>query len=149
MSGFSSTLSRSIGPSVLGVASREMDELFDRLFASGGNGKTKPWWPLMSVWEEGDHYHLELDLPGLANDDIEVTFEEGRLKIAASRTRPESEKRSYLHDERHWGDFSRLVSIPDSVDPESIEADYQNGVLHLLLKKRSEVLPKRIKINAK
>ncbi|MDV6029413.1 MAG: Hsp20 family protein [Phycisphaera sp. RhM] len=43
----------------------------------------------------------------------------------------------------------RLLSIPDSVDPESIEADYRNGVLHLLLKKRSEVLPKRIKINAK
>ncbi|MCS7471060.1 Hsp20/alpha crystallin family protein [Stieleria sp. ICT_E10.1] len=149
MSGLHSTLSRSLGPGVLGVASREMDDLFDRLFTSGGNGRTKPWWPSMSVWEQDDHYHLEMDLPGLANDDIDVTFEEGRLKIAANRSRVESEDRTYLHDERNWGEFSRLISIPDSVDPESIEANYENGVLHLLLKKRPEVMPKKITINAK
>ena len=149
MSGFNAIRSRSLGPSVLGVASREMDDLFDRLFYPSGNVKSVQWMPPISVWEEGDHYCLEMDLPGLEPEEIEVTFQEGSLKISGSRSRHESEGRKYLQDERCWGDISRLIAIPDSVDPDSIEANYDDGVLRVELAKRPEVMPKKIEIATK
>ena len=150
MTGFNSTLSRSLGPSVIGVAGREMEDLFDRLFATNGNGHTaRKWVPPISVREEGEHYHLEMDLPGFAGNDIDMTFEESRLKISAKRTRDNTDDRKYLHDERSWGEITRLISVPDSVDPESIQASYEGGVLHVQLAKRPEVMPKKIEIKTK
>ncbi len=149
MSGFNSTLSRSLGPNAFGVASREMDDLFDRLFHSGPANGSKTWAPPISVWEQGESYHLEMDLPGFAEDDIEVTFEDQRLKVSAKRPQPDGEERKYLHNERWWGEVSRSVPLPDSVDPDSIEAWYADGVLHLSMSKRPEVLPKRIEIATK
>ena len=150
MTGFNSALSRSLGPSVLGVASREMDDLFDRLFHPSGNGSaSRKWMPPISVWEEGEHFYMELDLPGFADNEIDVTFEEGRLKVSAKRTRDEAEGRNYLHDERWWGEVTRVMSIPESVDAESIEANYDNGVLRLQCKKRPEVMPKKIEVTTK
>lgn len=149
MSGLNSTLARSLGPSVFGIASREMDSLFDRLFYPNEHGMAQTWAPPISVWEEDNHYHLEMDLPGLKQDDLELTFEEKRLKISARRYRQDDDGRKYLHDERGWGEISRLVSVPDSVDPESIEASYDDGVLHVRLTKRPEVLPRKIEIASK
>lgn len=150
MTGFNSTLSRSLGPNVIGVASREMDDLFDRLFHSHGNGNTaRQWMPPITVWEEGEYYHLDMDLPGFAGNDIDLTFEDGRLKISATRTRDQVEDRKYLHDERCWGEITRLISIPDSVAPDSIQASYDGGVLHVQLAKRPEVMPKKIEIQTK
>ena len=148
MKGLNSTLSRSLGPAVFGVASREMDHLFDQLIDGKANGSAHQWMPPMSIWEEGEHYHLELELPGLKTDDIELTFEDARLKVTAKRERLSIESRKYLHDERSWGEFTRLISIPESVDPDSIEASFDNGLLHVTLQKRPEVMPKRIEINA-
>ena len=150
MTGFNSTLSRSLGPSVIGVASREMDNLFDRLFYSEGGRSPRSWMPPVSVWEEGKHYHLEMDLPGTSREEIEITFEDGRLKISATRTQGnQNGERRYLHDERWWGEISRSIAVPDSVDVESIHATYRDGVLHVELAKRPEVLPKKIEIAAK
>lgn len=150
MSGFSSTLSRSLGPSALGVASREMEDLFDRLFDPNGNGHSQQWRPPISVWEESKYYHLEMDLPGIRHEDIDVSFEQGRLKISAKRAAcDEPGKRKYLHDERCWGAFSRSIAIPDTVDAESIEASFHDGVLHVQLAKRPELMPKMIEITTK
>lgn len=149
MTGSSSTLSRSLGPKLFGVASREMDDLFDRLFYPSGNGSAHKWVPPVSIWEVGEHFHLEMDLPGVAAEDVEITFEEGRLRISAKRDRQSEDDWKYLHDERWWGEFNRLISIPDSVDPDTIEARYNNGVLHVQLTKRPEVLPKKIAIKTK
>lgn len=151
MKNVDSTLSRSLGPSFLGVASRGMDDLFDRLTEGNANGKTRShqWMPPMSIWEQGEHYHLEMELPGHNQDDIELTFEDSKLRVSAKRSRPDESEREYLHDERCWGEFTRVISIPESVDPESIEAHFEKGLLHVQLTKRPEVMPKRIQINAK
>ncbi len=147
MTGFNSALSRSLGPSTFGVASREMDDLFDRLFHTNGNGNAaRAWMPPLTAWEQGEYYYLELDLPGFRDEEIDVTFEEGRLKISASRARDDAEGRNYLHDERWWGEVTRMIAIPDSVDAESIQASYDHGVLRLQCAKRPEVMPKKIEI---
>lgn len=149
MSNLKTNVSRSLGPNVFGIASREMDELFDRLFHTNGNGHSRQWVPPMTVWEEGECFYLELDLPGLREDDIEVTFEDSKLKISAKREREDDQNRKYLRDERNWGELDRVVSVPESVDPESIEASYDAGVLRFQFAKLPEVMPKRIEITKK
>ena len=100
----------------------------------------------LSVWEADDAYHVELDVPGVTKEDIEVTFEKGTLQIAAERKAP-SEERKGLHEERIYGTVSRSLSLSEAVDPDSIGAELTNGVLHITVAKVPEVQPKKININ--
>ncbi len=100
----------------------------------------------LSVWEADDAYHVELDLPGVSKEDIELTFEQGTLQIVADRTAPEGERKG-LHEERVYGKVTRSLSLSESVDPDSIAAELTNGVLHVTVAKVPEVQPKRIDIN--
>ncbi|QDS88920.1 Spore protein SP21 [Rosistilla ulvae] len=139
-------MTRALVPSAFGIAGHEMEELFDRLFYPGTNPAATKWTPPASVWESGEHVHLEMELAGVNQEDIDVSFEDGLLKISAKRHQPDTTDRTYLHDERTWGDMSRSMRVSNSVDPDSIDASYQNGLLHVRLCKRAEVLPKRIEI---
>lgn len=148
MTGFNTTLSRSLGPN-FGTASREMDDLFNRLFHTNGDSASRQWMSPVSIWEEGDRFHLELEAPGVSADNIDLTFEDGRLKVSVQRMQSDDDSRKYLHNERYWGEFTRTISIPESVDPESIEADYTHGVLHVQFAKRPEVMPRKIEITTR
>jgi HSP20 family protein len=156
MTGFNSTLARSLGPARLSVTGREMDELFERLFVSGaekpasnGNTPTRNGMPPLSIWEQGDRFYLEMELPGFKREELDVTFEAGQITVTAKRSAAEHENRKYLHQERSWSEVSRTLSIHDSLDPESIVATLEDGVLRIELAKRPEVLPKRIEISSK
>ncbi|QDV59310.1 Hsp20/alpha crystallin family protein [Rosistilla oblonga] len=139
-------MTRALVPSGFGISGREMEELFDRLFHPGSSPAANRWTPPASVWETGEQIHLEMELAGVAREDIDVSFEDGLLKISAKRPQPDTTDRSYLHDERAWGEMTRTMRVADSVDPDSIEASFQKGLLHIQLCKRAEVLPKRIEI---
>ncbi|MEM6362887.1 MAG: Hsp20/alpha crystallin family protein [Planctomycetota bacterium] len=136
----------------MAVASREFNDFFERLFDSPTTDSTRAtldsgstWMAPASVWESDDTFHVEMDLPGVEPEAIDVTIEDGRLKIHASRTW-DSENRRYLHQERRGGDVTRLVKLPETIDPESISADANHGVLHVTMQKRPEVLPRKIEV---
>ncbi len=160
MSSSLSRQARSLLPGAFGVAGREMDDLFDRLF-QGENGCTSSRLAApMSVWEEGEHFHVEVELPGFSQDAIDVTFDKGTLSISGSRELPgkkeaaegdqaESPRRKYLHNERSYGSFTRNISVPDGVDADSISAQFDAGVLHISLTKKPEVMPKKIEIKSR
>lgn len=99
----------------------------------------------LSVWEADEAYHVELDLPGVTKDNIELTFEQGVLQIVAERVAAEEERKG-LHEERVYGKITRSLTLSESVDPESIEAELTDGVLHVSVAKVPEVQPKRIDI---
>jgi len=122
---------------------REMDTLLDQFF---GNGRqSQAWYAPARMWEGEEHFHIEVDMPGVTNDDIELTFEKGVLRIAAER-KPADEKRKYWHQERRYGRIERLVQLPETVDPESIEAELKSGVLLVTLAKKPEAQPKKISV---
>jgi len=98
----------------------------------------------LSAWEVDDAYHLELDVPGVEKEDIELTFEKGTLQIIAQRKNPEPHKG--LHDERVYGAITRSIALSDAVDPESISAKLDRGVLHVTVAKVPAVQPKKIRI---
>ena len=90
-------------------------------------------------------YHVELDVPGVTRDNVELTFEKGTLKISTERPAPE-DQRLGLVDERRYGKVTRTVSLPESIDPESIVAALAEGVLHVTVSKKPEAQPKKIEI---
>jgi HSP20 family protein len=120
----------------------DLDAFVNQVF--GGSGIQAFYVPA-SVWEEEGSYHVELDVPGVTRDAVELTYEKGTLRITTERKSPE-ETRKGLVDERRYGKVTRTVTLPESVDPESIAAELTNGVLHVTVSKKPEAQPKRIEI---
>ena len=124
---------------------REMGQLFDTFF-DGSSLRTRPAWHApASVWEENERFHVELDLPGVKQENLELTFEKGALSITAERIAPEGERTNW-HDERGYGKVTRIVSLPESADTENINAELVNGVLHVTVPRKPEAQPKRIEV---
>lgn len=103
------------------------------------------WGAPASMWEADDHLHVEIDAPGVASDAVEVTLENGQLAISLERTAGEEPPR-YLYNERRFGKVTRTVELPDTVEPESVEAELKDGVLRVTVAKRPETQPRKIEI---
>ena len=106
-------------------------------------------WPMWhapaSIWEAENTFHIELDAPGVAKEDVELTFDKGTLQITLERKLPEGDRTNW-HNERGFGKVTRSVSLPDTVDPSTITAELTNGVLHVTITKRPESQPKKIEV---
>lgn len=126
---------------------REVSQLFNELFQSVANGQGEPrtWFASAALWEAGDCFYVEADMPGVQREDIDVTLEKNVLRVSAERKAPQGE-RTYWHNERGYGRVERSITLPETVDPDSIEAELKDGVLYLKIQKRPEALPKRIDI---
>jgi len=125
-----------------GVALSEMDRWFDRFF----NGDTVTAWNSpMALWEEGDRVYIEFEFPGVKKEDLEVVVQNGKLTIAGER-KPAQGQRNYWHNERRYGRFERVFTLPETIDAESIKAELNGGLLLVTLAKRPEAQPKRIDV---
>jgi HSP20 family protein len=119
---------------------------FDNLIGQFFRGEEVAMWRApASIWEAENTFHIELDAPGVLKEDVELTFDKGTLQITLERKAPEGERTSW-HNERGYGKVSRSVSLPETVDPETIEAGLTNGVLHVTIKKLPEAQPKKIDV---
>jgi HSP20 family molecular chaperone IbpA len=87
----------------------------------------------VAVWEDRNHIYAEADLPGVAEEDLGVTVEDGRVFIRGVRRRVQSRK--YLYDGRSYGRFERVISLPEPVDSELLEVKLSRGVLSVVLSK--------------
>lgn len=126
---------------------RDVNQLFDALLQSvnSASDEVRTWFAPAALWEAGDCFYVEADMPGVQREDVEVTFEKNVLRVAADRKAPEGE-RTYWHNERGYGRVERTIKLPETVDPESILAELKDGVLYLKISKRPESLPKKIEI---
>ncbi|MCA9238149.1 MAG: Hsp20/alpha crystallin family protein [Planctomycetales bacterium] len=123
----------------------ELNSMIDQVFGPTSVHGVQPFYVPGSMWEDDDSFHVELDVPGVERENVELTFEKGTLKIVTQRTAP-SEERKGLVDQRRYGQSTHTVTLPDSVDTDSISAELINGVLHVTVAKKPETLPKRIEI---
>lgn len=130
---------------------RELDSLqteLDRVF--GGflrPGTTTGWIPPVDVLEHPDRIVLRADLPGLAPDDLAIEFENGMLRLSGERrSNQRSEGAQFVRSERSWGRFERSFRLPREINPEAIEATFEDGVLELMIPKPEAVKPRRIPI---
>jgi HSP20 family protein len=97
----------------------------------------------ISMSEDDDHFQIEVELPGVSDQDVEVTVENPKLFIRGDR-KPE-EGRRYLYNGRTFGRFEHVITLPEEVRTDGVKAVMRNGVLGIELLKRSEPRPKRVR----
>jgi HSP20 family protein len=108
------------------------------------------WAPYCDVYETDGEIVVKAELPGLKNEDVKVSFEQGILTITGERKFAEETKReNYIRIERSYGNFSRRFALPDSVDPNKMNAEFKDGLLQVTLQKTEEAKPKQIEIKVK
>ena len=107
------------------------------------------WLPPVDLKEEETRYVVDVELPGLKKEDIEVHLESGVLTIRGERRfEKDTKKENYHRIERAYGKFSRSFSLPTRVNAEGISAQYRDGVLQVIVPKAEESKPKKIAIQA-
>lgn len=99
----------------------------------------------VALWEDGDRLWLEVDLPGVNSEDLDVSVHEGKLYIRGERKLAEPD-RKYLVNELRHGKFEHVLGLPETLDYESVDATLNGGVLQVSLAKRPEAQPKRIEV---
>ena len=131
----------------------EMNRLFSSFFETpttrGGNGSAtaRRWIPAMDLIETGDHFVLKADLPGMDEGDVNIEVENNVLTVSGERKTAHEEKHEgYYRLERATGAFSRSLTLPEGIDPESVTATFNNGVLEVRVPKPAEAKPRRVQI---
>jgi HSP20 family protein len=105
------------------------------------------WAPAVDIYETPDALVVKADLPDLNEKDIDIQVENNLLTIRGERKFEKSvSEENYLRVERTYGAFSRSFSLPNTVNPEAIGAEYKNGVLTVTLPKREESKPRQVKV---
>jgi HSP20 family protein len=125
---------------------REIDRLFDDTFARDGYN----WSPAVDIKESNNDLRVDLELPGLQPEDVEITAENGILTIRGEKRgeRKEGEENRYHLVERTYGSFMRSFTLPKGVDEDQINADFENGILSIRIPKTALPQPKKIQISA-
>lgn len=111
--------------------------------------ESHPAYAGMTVVEFEDRWTVSLDLPGLTESDIQVTWQEGSLVIEGERPGLVAEGGRELFNDRSTGKFRRVLKVRDGVDPSSIEAELEKGVLTLTLRRTPESGSRRIPIRGR
>lgn len=107
------------------------------------------WLPAVDLKEEEGRYTLEVELPGISREDIEIHLENGILTIRGERRfQKDAQKENYHRIERAYGKFSRTFSLPTRVNADGIAATYRDGILEVVVPKAEESKPKKITIQA-
>jgi HSP20 family protein len=107
--------------------------------------------PALEMTETDKAYKITAELPGIEPDNVDVTFEDGVLRIVGEKKEErEQNERGYRLSERSYGAFERLVELPSAADPNKIDAKFKNGVLTISVAKNSENKRnvRRIRINS-
>lgn len=133
----------------------EMNRLFSSFFetpvrpANGGaTTVARRWIPAMDLVETADQFVLKADLPGMTEADVTIELESGVLTIAGERkTEHEDKHEGYYRLERATGSFSRALTLSEGVDPEGVEASFDNGVLEVRIPKPEQAKPRRVQIS--
>jgi len=108
---------------------------------------TRPWAPSVDILETENDLVLKADVPGVEQKDIDIQIENGTLTLKGERKfERDEQKKGYHRLERSYGSFVRYFTLPDTVDPEKVRAEYNNGVLTVTLPKKEIAKPRSIKV---
>lgn len=123
---------------------RDLNDLFDfswvRRNAGGAASPDVLWGPVVDISEEKDRLIVKADIPGLKKEDIQATLHDNTLTLRGEKKESEdTAQKGYLRRERFYGTFERVIELPAVVDEAKVKATYKDGVLELVLPKRTNV----------
>lgn len=127
---------------------REMQQSFSG--SPSIRGLARGGFPALNVGGTAESVEIYAFTPGVDPNSIEVTLENGVLTIEGERkdALPSGDDKATIHiGERFNGRFRRVVSLPDDVDPNAVQARYRDGVLHISIKRREAAQPRRISVH--
>ena len=132
---------------------RELATLFENFAEGATTGKDQlmagTFVPPVDVYEDEHKLMLKLEIPGVNDGDLDIRLENNVLTVKGERKFEKEEKEENFHRiERRYGSFARTFRLPNTVDGESADANYDKGILSISLAKRPEAKPKQIKISA-
>jgi HSP20 family protein len=120
---------------------------FSEFETYGGGLRGGGWLPAVDVRETPDAWVFNVDLPGVKDEDVEISLTGNRLTISGQREEERRDERDKVHSyERAYGSFTRSFTLPDGTDPDNVQADMKGGVLTVSVPKRPEVKPRRISL---
>jgi HSP20 family protein len=129
----------------------EINRLFTTLFEAptqAQGGLARRWVPAMDLVEQDHDFVLRADLPGLSQQDVKIELQDNVLTVSGERKSEQEERREgYYRLERASGAFSRSLTLPDGVDPQSVKASFDRGVLEIRIPKPEARKPRTIQIN--
>lgn len=141
-------------PAMFGDLQDDLNRLLNRWWHSGIS--TAPldgqdWAPAWDVLEKDDQYEGRIELPGMEAGDVEVTYVGQTLTVKGCKScdAPAKGQGTYLRRERRFGNFARSVQLPEAVDPEQLSATCANGLLTVVLPKKSDPNKRTVKVEVR
>ncbi|GAA1015800.1 MULTISPECIES: Hsp20/alpha crystallin family protein [Streptomyces] len=122
---------------------RELDRLVERMWGTAAHPAGIP----MDAWRDGDTFFVELDLPGVDPESIDLGVERNVLTVKAERKPAYGENTETVITERPAGTFSRQLFLGETLDTERIDASYEAGVLRLRIPVAEQAKPRKIAIS--
>ena len=116
-------------------------------WASGIRATPQAWFPPLNVGATPERVDVYLFAAGLDPKTLDLTIQQNLLNIAGARRIEMDKTAEYYRRERFDGDFRRVVTLPDDVDPERVEAKYLDGVLQITIQRRESARPRQITVN--
>lgn len=133
----------------------DLFDVIDRNFSDMDNFGCRTYAPKVDVQATKESYELEMELPGLTEKDVTIDLKDREITIASiddakeeKKEAKEEVKATYLVKERVASHFSRSFTLPDDIDPEGVNAKFQNGLLTITIPRKAESKARRIAISA-
>jgi len=130
---------------------RRMEQGIDQMLGrradrQGIRSVARGTFPPANIGVTEDEVHVYLFAPGLDAKSFNISVQQNLLSISGTRVLPINEKATYFRQERFDGEFRRVITLPEDVDPERIEAKYRNGVLQIVVRRRVTAKPRQIQV---
>lgn len=126
----------------------EMDELFGQsAWPAGIRSLPRGAFPAINVGSTPEKVDIYVFAAGLDPKSIDVSIQQNLLTISGERSISLDENAKYYRRERFSGEFRRVLTLPDDIDPDQVEARYHEGVLQISVKRREAARPRQIAVN--
>ncbi len=127
---------------------QDMDQMLGRWSVPAGiRWVSRGTFPAANVGATADAVDVYLFAPGVDPKSIELSMQQNLLLVAGQREVPEDDKVTYYRQERFSGEFRRVITLPDDVDPDRVDASYRDGVLQITVKRRESARPRKIEVH--
>lgn len=125
----------------------EMDEMFGRWpWPTGIRSVARGTFPPINVGATADRVDVYVFAAGLDPNTLDISLQQNLLTISGERKAPVEEDKDYYRKERFDGTFRRVITLPEDVDPNRVDARYRDGVLQINVQRREAARPKQIEV---
>jgi HSP20 family protein len=126
-----------------------INRIMDEFFGQVQNPDLPLWGPNVDIVENKDAFEIHAELPGVKQEDVQLTLDDNTLVLSGEKKQEVKEDKGTCHRvERTYGKFQRSFSLPNSIQPDKVNATFEDGVLRIVLPKAEQAKPRSIQIES-